>query len=391
MGSAALFPLNPLTVTSSGHGGGNDRATGVSQVGLGLDCRFCREVPLFHRITWVSLLLLACSGGEDTEPEPQDTDLPTEPPIVSTPAMAPLTPTDIAYGERATYTISGLDDRQAYRITLVDGGYVTAPGDGTGTFQDGDANGAADPGASELVALIVGVNDSNYVPGAKTTPSTSDNPANPTGLYPVNGQFTLELEGVGGGTVYPVAYHNGGASTFLEIDAAGAPVEPYAVGGALRVEGPPPEIAPAGPTTLAVDDYVDVTVSGLDDAQAYRVTLVVGDNVTAGPEQSGVFLDLDANGYADAGLSEEIALITQVNGADEAVPAKTVPVATDDPANPSGVYPAAGILTVRVTGVGPGTVRPVAYPNGGVTTFLEVSPDGTPTEPHTVGGALTVE
>ncbi len=46
-----------------------------------------------------------------------------------------------------------LDEGTAYRVTLVIAANLTTSGDGTGTFIDGDANGAADAGASEGVAV----------------------------------------------------------------------------------------------------------------------------------------------------------------------------------------------------------------------------------------------
>lgn len=344
-------------------------------------------------IGWWLAVAVGCGGGEE-ETDGPGTTTPTDstpPPVVSSPVGGPVTPAAVGAGQTAVFTVTGLDDTVPWRVTLVLSDYVDAPGDGTGTFQDGDANGAADPGSSEFVARIVRVGANGYVPGQKTVPNPEDDPANPTGVYPVGGVLEVELEGVGTGSVRPVAYHNGGASTFLELDDAGTPIEPYVVGGELTVDGPPPSVAPVAAQTIAPDGYVDYTLTDVSDLVAYRVTLVVADNVTPGPDQSGTFVDLDANGYADAGASEAIALITQVNGADVAVPAKTVPDAADDPADPTGVYPVGGVLTVRVTGVASGTVHPVAYVNGGATTFLEVDGAGSPIEDYAVGGALTVD
>ncbi|MCB9675337.1 MAG: hypothetical protein H6737_09490 [Alphaproteobacteria bacterium] len=331
------------------------------------------------------LVLAACDPG------PDDTD-PLDTPIVSNPAFDVTTPTTIPYDDYATYTITGVDDRQAYRITLVHADYVSAGGDGSGTFQDNDANGAADPGASEAVALITNVNGGDWIPGYKTVPGVSDDPANPTGIWPEGGQITLQITGIGSGTIYPVVYHNGGASTFLEVGADGTPIETYAVGGSLTVEGPDPVgpvISPDSPQSVAVDGYYDYTISGLSDTQAYRITLVHADNLTTGPDQTGTFIDEDANGAADAGPSENVASITQVNGAD-VPPAKTVPAGTDDPASPTGVFPVGGQITVRLTGVGEGTVYPVAYYNGGASTFLEIDTAGSPIETYAVGGSFSV-
>ena len=142
--------------------------------------------------------------------------------------------TTIAVDGTVDYTISGLVDTQAYRITLVVDGNITAAG-GVGTFVDGDMNGAADAGASENIALITTVNGNDQT-GAKTVPAGSDDPAAPTGIFPTNGEITLTVTGVAAGTVYPVIYHNGGASTFLEIDGSGAPTEIHVVAGAVTVQ-----------------------------------------------------------------------------------------------------------------------------------------------------------
>ncbi len=45
-----------------------------------------------------------------------------------------------------------------------------------------------------------------------------------------------QATGVATGTVYPVAYVNAGASTFLELGANLAPSEVYSIGGAINVQ-----------------------------------------------------------------------------------------------------------------------------------------------------------
>ena len=295
------------------------------------------------------------------------------------------TSTDI--GVAQTLTITGLDDAKAYRVTLVVAGNVTAD-DGSGVFVDNDGNGAADAGASEDVARIVAVNGTDQA-GAKTVPGGDDDPANPSGVTPSGGQITLSVVGIGAGTVYPVVYENGGASTFLEIDANGVPTETYAVGGAFTVNTPTGiAVGPTGPVSIDVDGTMKYTISGLDDAQAYRITLVVAENVTTDGAM-GVFMDGDANGAADAGASEDRALIVSVNGTEQ-TGAKTVPGGDDDPADPSGVNPVGGLITLTIQGVGAGTVYPVVYENGGASTFLEIGSDGVPTETYFVAGDLTV-
>lgn len=132
----------------------------------------------------------------------------------------------------------GLTDTQAYRLTLVLSTNLTAPGDGTGTFVDGNADGAADAGASEAIALITMVNGvATTAPGVKTVPDAADDPANPTGMFPTGGQITVTIAGIAAGSVYPVAYENGGTTTFLELDSATLmPTENYGVAGLLTVQ-----------------------------------------------------------------------------------------------------------------------------------------------------------
>ncbi|MBK9648770.1 MAG: hypothetical protein IPO67_27070 [Deltaproteobacteria bacterium] len=148
--------------------------------------------------------------------------------------FTPSADTSLAAGGGLDLSIGGLDEATAYRVTLVIAANLTTSGDGTGTFIDGDANGAADAGASEAVALIASVNGA-AITAAKTYPSGEDDPANPSGIFPVTGGvITVNLSGVAAGTVYPVIYVNGGASTFLEI-TGGVPSEVYAVGPAITV------------------------------------------------------------------------------------------------------------------------------------------------------------
>ena len=307
--------------------------------------------------------------------------------------VAPAGDTAIPVGDTVDYTVTGLADGAAYRITLVVDANLTGAGDGTATFVDGDANGAADAGASERVALITSVNGMD-VPngGSRTVPGGMDDPAAPTGVFASDGQITFTVTGVATGRVHPVVYVNGGASTFLELGAGGVPGEVYFVGGSVSVTGPTPVVAPMEPATIAVAGVTDVRISGLNDAQAYRVTLVVAANVTAGPDGTGTFVDGDGNGAADSGASEGIALIRSVNGVDvDGGGARTVPGGMDDPANPTGVLPVGGSIELVISGVAPGTVYPVVYENGGASTFLELGAGGSPVEVYTVGSAITVQ
>lgn len=170
------------------------------------------------------------SGVEDTDTEDTDTE-----DTSTSDTVSPADESKVAAAGTVTYTATGLDDSQAYRITLVVAANLTPGADQSGTFVDGDANGAADAGASETIGLITSVNGAAQE-GAKTVPAGTDDPASPSGVFPSGGEITIVVTGQAAGTVYPVFYHNGGSSTFLEIDGAGKPSETYYVGGAFTVE-----------------------------------------------------------------------------------------------------------------------------------------------------------
>jgi hypothetical protein len=170
-------------------------------------------------------------------------------------------------------------------------------------------------------------------------------------------------------------------STAMLLQACGGDDGDGGGGGGLSFSPTTAQTVQAGATK-------EYTISGLNDAVAYRVTLVVGANITVSGT-TATFLDNDDNGAADAGASENIALITALNG--EAITGvKTFPGGMDDPAAPTGIFPEGGEIVVEITGLAAGTVVPVAYPNAGATTFLEVGADGAPVENYGVGGALTV-
>ena len=159
----------------------------------------------------------------------------TSPPVMENLAAAPSADGAVDVAGTQTYTITGALPDQAYRITLVVDGNITVAS-GAGTFIDNDDNGAADAGASQDIALITSVNGTEQG-GAKTVPGGDVDPASPSGVFPSDaGEITLTVTGVGEGTIYPVVYHNGGASTFLEIDSSGAPTEIHVVAGAVTVQ-----------------------------------------------------------------------------------------------------------------------------------------------------------
>ena len=177
-------------------------------------------------IASAALFFIGCGGNN----EPGDGTTEPAEMIASTPAAAQT----VEASNEVEYTFSGLNDTQAYRITLVVEDNLTVTGN-MGVFVDGDMNGAADAGASENTALIVSVNGTAQT-GAKTVPAGTDDPSSPTGVFPSGGKITFEVEGVAAGTVHPVIYHNGGASTFLEIGAGGVPSETHVVAGAVIVQ-----------------------------------------------------------------------------------------------------------------------------------------------------------
>jgi uncharacterized protein (DUF1810 family) len=232
------------------------------------------------------MLLQACGGDEDSGDK--------------TPVVSPAADQSLEAGATTTYTITGLDDTQAYRVTLVVAANVTVNG-AAGTFKDMDGNGAADAGASEAIALITKINGET-ITGVKTFPGGDSDPADPADILPEGGQITVEITGVAAGKVYPVVYVNAGSTTFLEVDATGAATETYSVGGGLTVSGSSgnPVVIPNVAQTLAPGATVNYTISGLKDDQAYRVTLVLGANIPTVNFTSGTFIDADQNGAADA-------------------------------------------------------------------------------------------
>lgn len=192
---------------------------------------------LKHTLTALLALTFAAGcGDKDAETDSGTTDDSTaadDTAVEEGISFSPAADQSLAAGGALALSIGGLDDATAYRVTLVIAANLTPGADGTGTFIDGDMNGAADAGASEGVALIDSVNGT-AITATKTYPGGEDDPANPTGIFPSGGAITLNLTGVAAGTVYPVVYVNGGSSTFLEI-TDGVPSEVYAVGPAITV------------------------------------------------------------------------------------------------------------------------------------------------------------
>lgn len=127
--------------------------------------------------------------------------------------------------------------------------------------------------------------------------------------------------------------------------------------------------------TDATDDRV-YTVSGLDDALTYRVTLVDADNISRDAEDDAVFVEDAMTGLADAGAVN--ARITVVNGA-PVTAAQSV----------GAIAPQSGTITFTVDGEDFESVTPVVYTDqGGANTRLNLDDDGKPTEPFGIGGTI---
>ncbi|MCA9568308.1 MAG: hypothetical protein KC656_10710 [Myxococcales bacterium] len=339
---------------------------------------------------FLAAFALACGPGD---PAPTGDPTPTDTPAPDPLSISPDSPQTLGVGDQVSFDVTDVDPDQAYRVTLVHGDNITWDGDGNAVFVD-SGTGTANAGPSDSYAGLFHVQYGTLPALAKTHPAATDDPAAPSAIFPINGMVSFGVEGVAAGSVYPVIYHNGGESTFLEIDENGSAIEHYIVGPEMTIEAPPPPppvtVEPSTPVTIAPGETYDYTITGLNDAYKYRITLVVAANITTPGDGTGSFVD-SGTGTANAGNSQDYALITYYNTT-YAVdpPAKTIPAATDDPANPTGITPSGGEITVTIEGVADGTVYPVAYRNYGASTFLEIDGSGYPTESYGVGGSLTV-
>ena len=152
--------------------------------------------------------------------------------------------TDVTSDNR-TYTVSGLDPTKTYRITLFASAQITNP-TGDATFADSapDDN-VADAGTAG--AQIISVNGTARA-GAGTVGA----------ITPQNGTITFIVDATTVNTsTNPVVFLEGGATTNLDLDASGHPVEGFGIGGAFIAT--PPE----GSLGEAPGDAVMV-VPGLD-------------------------------------------------------------------------------------------------------------------------------
>ena len=151
------------------------------------------------------------------------------------PDGTPVYDRSLSVGERVAVTFTDLDPEQVYRVGLV-GAAALQPGpDGT-RFVDHDHDGIADGGGAGGIGRIVAIHGADVVP-TETYPAVTDDPSDPSGVTAIQGRITVTVEGAGPGEVAPVLYPNGGASTLLEVDDGGHPLEPVGVAGRLHVVG----------------------------------------------------------------------------------------------------------------------------------------------------------
>ena len=159
--------------------------------------------------------------------------------------------TDGGEADERTYVVAGLDDATAYRISLFLDSNITFNDDQSeatftlSTDEEDQPDGTAEQGDTASVATIISVNGEPYeaaeTDDGTTAPTSDDDPAAPTGIFPVDGTITFVVDGTDstlnegntGGTIRPVVFVNGGDSTQLEVNADGAPTDVYGVGGAF--------------------------------------------------------------------------------------------------------------------------------------------------------------
>lgn len=144
--------------------------------------------------------------------------------------------TETSAADNRTYTATGLDNDEIYRITLVEAANVTIA-NGEATFVEAAApdRGLADAGT--VGGAIVAVN------GLRVSRVQSVG-----AVVPDDGTITVDVDAATASRLYPVIYTDQeGVNTRLNLDAVGGPTEPYGVGGLLVTL--PPE-APGGPVRL---------------------------------------------------------------------------------------------------------------------------------------------
>jgi hypothetical protein len=140
-------------------------------------------------------------------------------------------------------------------------------------------------------------------------------------------------------------------------------------------------ISPADEETVTADQSRTYTVTGLDNAVEYRVTLVAPATVSVNEDDKTTrFTDTDGDQLAEVGTYA--ADITSINGREVA--------RTDGAPSTTTSMPDDGQITVVVSGEqGDDSVRPVVYPNTGRSPRLELATDLRPVEAFGIGGAVT--
>ena len=171
-----------------------------------------------------------CGGNETLAISPQgDATL-----LCTDPAIETTTTTD-----QRTYTVSGLDNTADYRITLVAGANVTTDDEGNTVFEPDPADTTLAL-AGTVAARIVTINGADAATPAQTFGA----------VIPVNGTITFVVDCGGAESVTPVIYEDQGASTRLELDADGRPVEELGTGGTITFT---PVAAPQDVVTVTAD------------------------------------------------------------------------------------------------------------------------------------------
>lgn len=212
-----------------------------------------------------------CGGNETLAISPQGdtTILCTDPSIEST------TTTD-----QRTYTVSGLNDAEDYRITLVNGDNVSTDANGDTVFDIDPAS----PMGSNLALTGTVVSRIVTINGTDVT-GTPDRTAG--GVTSVNGTITFVVDCGGAETVTPVIYDDGGASTRLELGADGRPVEEFGTGGTITFTALP--VVQNAATVTADATAVQGGTFGLNVTSA-DITDVASITVTGACIESQTFL-----------------------------------------------------------------------------------------------------
>jgi hypothetical protein len=212
----------------------------------------------------------------------------------------------IGQGDELGFVASGLDEREEYRVTLVDGDNVMIDEDGAVTFAESDDDGVrvADGGPPESYLT--------EVQGEAFEPDEGD-PAHTVGgvapdedgeiAFTAEGAFDLDAEELEEGFIAVVSV-DGGASTFLELDEDGAPIELF---GHSRA--------------------VEVSLSGVLNTRTEAITETIAEAIDAAEEEDeliagGEFAEevvIDVEGLELFGFGATLLPFEGIGGADAVV------------------------------------------------------------------------